>query len=171
MDAHQARLAAAESAGTIRRAVPGIEPAASPDGTGLPHALHLALALGGGGPGIPPLAPADGSAASAAVAAAAPGVEPERRPDGRGMAHAAFMVREIGAGMSANKRLRWLGYLESLLAHEGVAPLPMPGGGDPMAEDAVMLALGRIQGAMVAGGATSLEAEKARNLAASGAQA
>ena len=168
MDRQQARDVAAGVAGTIRDAFPGLAPLPSSSGTGLAHALHLAERLSRDGVGCPPGEDRTGSALSAAYRSRHPGLEPDRLPGGIGPAHALFMAWEIASGMSANKSLRWLGYLQVMGAYEGLAPVPDDGPGDPESEEAAMLALGRIQGIMVHEGATSLASEKDRSRVAVG---
>ncbi len=165
MDAAQARHSAAEVVKAIEATRPGTVPAESPDGTGIGHALYLGMRLAGGGPGIVPGPDRRAEGVLRALAERHPGLEPERLPGGRGVAHALFMARELSNGMSRNKSLRWLGYVDVMAAYEGLRPIPAPGEGDPMSEDAVMLALGRVQGIMVHEGVTTLESEKGRNLA------
>ena len=54
---------------------------------------------------------------------AAMGIEPVRESEGKSLGHARFMANQIADGMSLNKTMRWLGYLQAMLVFNGVSAL------------------------------------------------
>lgn len=48
---------------------------------------------------------------------------PARAESGLGYAHLRWMVQQIGAGMSQDKAMRWLGYIQGVLVATGDADL------------------------------------------------
>lgn len=51
------------------------------------------------------------------------GYEPARAESGLGRPHLRWMVQQMSAGMSENKAMRWLGYIQGYLVTASIATL------------------------------------------------